>query len=327
MTQINITKTIGIGGQLDPEVQTFLKSFNNSLSSTPEIPFKDIPPHELRQAPSVTEQHDLPPEKVEVENHVFMNREGNDIALRIYRKYSERLAAPLLFFHGGCWVFCNLDSHDSICRKLCYETGRTVISVDYRLAPEHKFPKGLNDCYDAAKWTYHHKDSLKLTDKKLVLCGDSAGGNLAAAVSLMARESGDFKVEAQILFYPITNISKADTQSYQKYEKHYFLTKETVVACGEYYTSNDKEKQHNLVSPLLVNDLSVLPKTLIQTAEYDILRDEAEAFANKLNRAGVEVTCVRYNGLIHAYLAFAGSFEKGKQALLDAIQFIKKLSA
>lgn len=326
MSTFEIVKQIGPEGQLDPQVQGFLNDYNAKQAAQPNIPFADIPPQQLREGPSVTQAHDLVPESVDTEDTHFSNREGVEIALRIYRKDPKRPAAPLMYLHGGCWVFCNLDSHDAICRKLCWETGRAVIAVDYRLAPEHKFPKGLNDCYDAAYWVDQQRKSLKLNQDPLMLSGDSAGGNLAAALSLMTAQKGKPNIQAQVLFYPVTDISSNDRPSYHKYDKSYFFTKETMDACGNHYTHNEHEKQHELVSPLLATDLKDMPNTLIQTAEFDILRDEGEAFAKKLHAAGVNVECVRYNGLIHAYLAFAGTFERGHQALQDAIQFIKSQS-
>lgn len=326
MHTLGIVKQIGPEGRLDPQVQDFLNGFNAEQAARPNIPFADIPPQKLREGPSITQIHDLVPESVDTEDIYFRNREDVKIALRIYRKDPRHPAAPLMFYHGGCWVFCNLDSHDAICRKLCWETDRTVISVDYRLAPEHKFPKGLNDCYDAACWVDQQRKSLKLNQEGLILCGDSAGGNLAAALSLMATQKGKPHIQAQILFYPITDISSNDRPSYQKYAKDYFFTRETMEACGNHYTHSKNDKQHELASPLLATDLKGMPDTLIQTAEFDILRDEAEAFAEKLHAADVDVECVRYNGMIHAYLAFAGSFERGHQALQDAVNFIKSHS-
>lgn len=309
----------GQGDLLDPQVKCFLDEINSEES----VEFGQLSLDEIRGSSSIPDRYLLKKLDVDVKEITMTTHAGKKLAMRVYKKDLQIQQAPLMFFHGGCWVFCGLDSHDALCRKLCYDSGFTVISVDYRLSPENKFPQGLEDCYDATQWVRENYEELQLKDEDVILCGDSAGGNLAIGVSTLAHQRNSFKVRGQILFYPITDVSKLNTVSYQVYSKNYFLTKETISACSDYYVSNKEEKQNALVSPLLAEHIEGVPRTLIQTAEFDILRDEAEAYGNKLEKEGVEVTCTRYNGLIHAYLALSGGVEFASEALEDAVDFLR----
>ena len=308
---------------LDSHTKTFLDSLPKKKGGS----MSSLSPDEIRSAPSPTAAYNPVPAPVAVEEIAVPSRNGRDIRVRVYRKDENTIAAPLIFIHGGCWVFCTLDTHDALCRQLCMESGLTVFSVDYRLAPEYKFPAGSEDCYDAARWISKNNDKVNVTSDDLLICGDSAGGNLSTAVTLMAKRSGEFKVRGQMLFYPITDASKMGNDSYTKYATDHFLTKETMEYGANHYVTSKEELLNPLVSPLLADDLSGMPKTLIQTAEFDVLRDEAEAYAEKLAEVGVDVECVRYNGMIHAYAALTGKIDLGKEAVSDAAAFLKSFNS
>ena len=308
----------GEAGVLNKQVETFLNELPKPDNPPPLV---EVPPQAIRMAPSTTAPLNLDPAHVAIEEIAITARDGHQVKIRIYRQNEDSTGAPLIYFHGGCWIFCNIDTHDSVCRQLCQDTGKTVFSVDYRLAPEHKFPTGIQDSYDAALWISQNNELLNTTDDDLLVCGDSAGGNISTVVTLMALESKEFKVRGQMLFYPITDISRIDTISYEKFKKDYFLTKELMEYGSNHYINNEADRRNPLISPLLSKNLSAMPKTLIQTAEFDVLRDEAEAYAEKLANAGVDVECVRYNGLIHAYINLAGRVTQGREAMNDAAVF------
>jgi len=312
----------GEAGILDSQTKEFLDGLPPKKG-----PMSDSTPDEIRSAPSATSEYNPVPAPVVVEEISVPARDGRDIRVRVYRKDENTIAPPLIFIHGGCWVFCSLDSHDPLARQLCYETGMTVFSIDYRLAPEAKFPAGPEDCYDAALWISKNNDKVNVTSDDLLICGDSAGGNLSTVTTLMAKRSGEFKVRGQMLFYPITDASRMDNESYTKFAKDHFLTKETMEYGSGHYVSSKEELSNPLVSPLLADDLAGMPRTLIQTAEFDVLRDEAEAYAEKLAEEGVDVECVRYNGTIHAYAALIGGIDLGKEAVSDAAVFLKSFNS
>ncbi|MCM8527386.1 MAG: alpha/beta hydrolase [Lentisphaeraceae bacterium] len=312
----------GEAGVLDSQTKTFLDGLPKKKGS----PMSELSPEEIRSAPSPTAAYQPDPAPVAVEEIAVPARDGHQIRVRIYRKDENTIAPPLIFIHGGCWVFCSLDSHDPLARQLCYESGLTVFSIDYRLAPESKYPTAPNDCYDAALWISKNNDNVNVTTDDLLICGDSAGGNLSTVTTLMAKRSGEFKVRGQMLFYPITDASRMDNESYTQFATGHFLTKETMEYGAGHYTSGAEDRINPLVSPLLADDLAGMPKTLIQTAEFDVLRDEAEAYAEKLTEAGVDVECVRYNGTIHAYAALIGKIDLGKEAVSDAATFLKSFN-
>ena len=308
----------GLAGVLDSQIKSFLDELPKGGKSLAEVM-----PDDIRSNPSPTVPFNIPSAPVYTEDIVVPARDGYLLNVRIYRKEEDSIAPPLMYYHGGCWVFCNLDTHDSVCRKLCYDSGFTVFSVDYRLAPESKFPTGIQDAYDVALYVTQTNDELKVTSDELIVSGDSAGGNISAVVALMAKESEEFKVRGQLLYYPITDASQMENESYTAFAEGYFLTKEMMAFGANHYGNTSEDFVNPLVSPLLSNDLAGLPRTLIQTAEFDVLRDEGEAYAEKLAESGVDVECVRYNGLIHAYIGLAGKVNLGRVAIADSVEFLK----
>jgi acetyl esterase len=310
----------GNAGVLDAQTKIFLDTLPQGGK-----PLSECTPNDIRSAPSATTPYNLEPIPVHTEEIAIPARDGHEICIRIYRKDKNIVAAPLIFFHGGCWIFCNLDTHDSNCRQLCMDSGMTVFSVDYRLAPENKFPCGINDAYDAALYVSKNNDKLNITSEDLIVAGDSAGGNISTVVALMAKKSKAFNVRAQLLYYPITDASNMETESYNTYATDHLLSKEMMQFGSNHYAKSKADYTNPLMSPLLSKDLAGMPKTLIQTAEFDVLRDEAEAYAEKLADLGVEVECVRYNGMIHAFIALAGKIDFAKVAIQDSVEFLKSV--
>ena len=308
----------GEAGKLDPQTEEFLRGLKKGDGK----PLIEVHPDSIRSAPSPTAAYNLHPAPVAIEEISVPVRDEREIRVRVYRKNKEKAAPPLIYYHGGCWVFCSLDTHDALCRQLCQDSGMTVFSIDYRLAPENKFPAGINDAYDTAKWISKNNDLLNTTADDIILSGDSAGGNISTVVSLTAAREKEFKIRGQLLFYPITDISKK-AASYSDFSTGYFLTEELMDYGANHYINSNQDRESEYISPLLAKDLQLMPKTLIQTAEFDVLRDEGEAYAEKLAGAGVDVECVRYNGLIHAYAALAGGIDLGREAVEDAVKFLK----
>lgn len=238
--------------------------------------------------------------------------DNHNIPVRIFLPKLLRSNEILLFFHGGGWVIGNIDSYSNVCAAMANNTGRRVASVDYRLAPEYPFPCGLNDCYLAAKEL--HLNPPENTGK-ITLIGDSAGGNLAAAVSLMAADRGEFSVNQQILLYPAVYCDHSEKSPFASVTENgceYLLTSKRIRDYMDLYLP-DKEKRRNpYFAPLLAEDLRSQPRTLIITAEYDPLRDEGEAYGEALKDAGNNVTVYRMKDALHGFISLPSRFSHVK---------------
>ncbi len=230
---------------------------------------------------------------------------GREIPVRVFRPKKEGSAKVLIFFHGGGWVTGNIDTYTHICANMAKQTGHTVVSVNYRLAPENPFPAGLEDCYYVTREIMINPCIVNCQFKDITIIGDSAGGNLAAALALMAKQKGEFMPRRQILLYPATHFDHSEAspfQSVRDYGKEYLLTAERIETYMQLYTQNEKNRHNPLVAPLLAPDLSHQPKTLIITAECDPLRDEGEAYGKKLREAGNDVRIIRIAEALHGFL-------------------------
>ena len=228
-----------------------------------------------------------------------------EIPVRVFRPRKNGISKVLIFFHGGGWVTGNIDSYTNVCAHMAEKTKHTVISVDYRLAPENPFPAGLNDCYHATREVFMNLDLLDCNREDITLIGDSAGGNLAAAVSLMARDLGEFMPCKQILLYPATNNDYSDSSLFPSIRENgsdYILTTKRIRDYMDLYTRSKKDRCSPYVAPILAQDLSSQPKTLIITAEYDPLRDEGEAYGMKLVKFHNDVRIYRMADALHGFL-------------------------
>lgn len=246
----------------------------------------------------------------------------HDVPVRIFSPDLGPLNRPvLLFFHGGGWVTGNIDDYNGLCASLAKTTGQIVASVDYRLAPEHKFPAGLNDCYAVAQSLFKTPNILRAVPEQITLIGDSAGGNLAAAVSLMARDRGEFLPRRQILIYPATQSDHSEQSPFNSVRengKDYLLTAKRVAEYMQLYMSSPEDLQNPYLAPLLAKDLSRQPETLIITAEFDPLRDEGEAYGGALAAAGNRVTFCRIPDALHGFFMLPPRF-KHVQLCMNAI--------
>jgi acetyl esterase len=254
------------------------------------------------------------PETVaKVENRTIPGPES-DIPIRIYTPAANGPLAGLVFFHGGGWVIGSIDTHDNLCRSIANAAGCVVVSVEYRLAPEHKFPAGIEDAYAATCWTFQHADRLGIDSRRIAVGGDSAGGNLAAVVSLMARDRGGPNLALQVLLYPITD-HNLDTASYLTYSDGYLLTRDGMAWFWNHYLPEGVLPDQPYVSPLRAKNLSGLPPALVITAECDPLCDEGNAYARRLETAGVRVTWSCYPGMIHGFVRRNRLLDHGQHGL------------
>jgi acetyl esterase len=232
----------------------------------------------------------------------------------------------LLYFHGGGMVVGNLDTIDGPVRALTNRAGCLTVSVDYRLAPEHKFPAAPEDCYAATDWVARNAASIGGDPSRIAVCGDSAGGNLAAVVPQMARDRGGPSIVFQLLMYPMTNYDFT-TSSYGEFAEHHLLTRNSMAWFWEHYLASPADGKNPYASPLLAADLSGLAPALVCTSECDVLRDEGEAYAAALERAGVRVETKRYAGTIHGVFQLAGALDISKAFIDDCASALRKAFA
>ena len=232
----------------------------------------------------------------------------------------------LVFFHGGGWVIGDLETHDALCRTLANETGAKVIAVDYRLAPEHKFPAAPDDCYAATKWVEDNAAKLGIDPNRIAVGGDSAGGNLAAVVCQMAKQKGGPHLVFQLLIYPVTQM-RANTDSMKSFAEGFFLERKTMDWFFDQYSDASVDPNDPRISPLAASDLSGLPRAYVVTAGFDPLRDEGKAYADKLNRAGVAAVYIDYPSMIHGFFGMSAVLPQARQAIADASAALRKAFA
>jgi len=230
------------------------------------------------------------------------------IPVRVYRPSGDGMLPVVVFFHGGGWVVGSLETYDPYCRALSSETGAVVVSVDYRLAPEHRFPAGLEDCQAAAEWVLENVGELGGDASRVFVGGDSAGGTLATVVALLLRDKGVGGLAGQILVYPAAAYYDPPTVSYLKYAEGYGLTRSEMIWFWDLYLNDKEEAKDFRVAPLLAPSLAGLPRAFVVTAEYDVLRDEAQAYATRLASEGVDVTHELVEGMNHGFAASVSEF-------------------
>lgn len=276
----------------------------------------DLPPSMGRQLyRQILSAGDLPPADVQVEDRQIA---GPDASLAI-RIYTPRCSAAgtrgiVLYCHGGGFVLGDLDAYDSVCRTICHDSGSVVVSVDYRLAPEHPFPAAVEDCYAALTWVAANAAGLGADPQRLAVCGDSAGGNLAAVLTLLAREGGP-AIRYQLLIYPVTTAAPGDLPSHAEFGEGYVLSFKAMRYFSGHYFGASATAPDFRGAPLLAGDLAGLPPALILVGGYDLLRDDGVAYADCLAEAGVPVTLIEYSGLSHGFINMAATLTGGRLAL------------
>ena len=306
---------------LDPHVKGILDAL--AIAGRPKV--WQLTPAEAREgilalAESV-DAKDVPIGRVE--NRELAGAAG-PIAIRIYTPVApgaERLPG-LVYFHGGGFVIGNLDTHEGLCRILANESGCRVVSVDYRLAPEHRFPAALDDAFAATRWIAEHAPELGIDPNCIAVGGDSAGGNLAAVVCQAAKEAGGPLIALQVLFCPVVD-QPGETESRRLFAEGHLLEKASLAWFFEQYCAPGTDLRDPRLSPLRASDPSGLPPAHVHTAGFDPLRDEGKAYADRLEQAGVKVRYTCHEGMVHHFYCMAGAIPAARAALKDAGAAIK----
>jgi acetyl esterase len=275
----------------------------------------DLSPQEARRVYNAAPDFSGPREPVAAIERLTIAGPGGDLRVRLYRPDAGRPTPALVYFHGGGWVMGSVAAVDPPLRALTNRARCVVCSVDYRLAPEHRYPAALDDARAALAWAQSEAEVLGIDAEQVVVGGDSAGGNLAAATALAER--GRRPVAGQVLIYPVLD-HDFDRPSYVANAEGFGMTRKSMKWYWDLYVPDPKQRLDPLASPLRASDLSGLPPALIVTAEHDVLRDEGEEYAARLEAAGVSVTLSRYDGMMHGFWRTAGAVDAGR-GLIDEI--------
>ena len=296
---------------LDPQARFVLDQF--AAQGGP--PLHELTPVEARAA-FESLRSPVPGEPVEhIEQCRVPGPDGGAIAARLYGPAGAARPGPaLVYFHGGGWVIGSLDTHDNLCRALANRSRARVVSVDYRLAPEHPWPAAPEDCYAVVRHLAERGAELGIDGSRLAVGGDSAGGNLAAVVALMARDRSGPALRHQLLLYPVVD-HDFDRPSYRENGDGYFLTRDAMRWFWDQYVADPARRHEAYASPLRAEKLDGLPAATVLTAEFDPLRDEGEAYAERLRGAGVATTAMRYDGQIHGFVSLLDVFDAGRRAV------------
>jgi acetyl esterase len=316
-------------------VERTTRAFLESLQQNPGAPIYTLSPEKARAVISNLQAGPVSKLSVDIENYTIPGRPNSkDILIQVFRPSSssdssnnknETLPAAM-FFHGAGWVLGGLDTHDRLVREIANKAHVAVVFVNYTRSPEAKYPVAIEEAYAATKWVAENGRTINVNSSRLAVVGDSVGGNMASAVTLLAKERGEPPITFQLLFYPVTDAS-FDTPSYMKYQEGYWLTCEAMKWFWDNYVSNQTNLKEPTVSPLQasIEQLRGLPPALIINGEFDVLRDEGEEYAHKLIDAGVPVTAVRYHGTIHDFVMLnALSDTPAAQAAIDQASHILK---
>lgn len=285
---------------IEPATRKFLDGAN--ANTGPQI--YELTPEKARSVMNDLQKSDVKKMPADIEDRKIPNGSHADIAIKIVRPRDAKGPLPaLVYIHGAGWVLGGWETHDRLVLELANKAHIAVVYIDYSRSPEAKFPVALEECYQVTKYVAENAKSLNIDPARLAIGGDSVGGNMAAATTILCKERGGPRIDFQLLFYPVTDAS-FETESYKKFGTKHFLSLEAMKWFWDQYTTAETDRKSPTVSPLQASTelLKGLPKALIFTAEFDVLRDEGEAYAHKLIEAGVEVTAVRCLGTIHDFV-------------------------
>jgi acetyl esterase len=288
-----------------PIVNSFVVSgvreFLDALNSSGGTPIEQLSPKDARQV-LIDAQKSVQVDLSGIErSEKTIDHDGEPLKLHIMRPAGAKSDLPVfMFFHGGGWVLGDYPTHERLVRDLVVESGAMAVFPDYTPSPEAHYPTAIHQAYAATKWVSEHGGEIGADGTRLAVVGNSVGGNMAAVVSLMAKDQGGPRIRFQALLWPVTD-ARFDTESYKEFAEGHFLTRNMMIWFWDNYTKEPAQRAETYASPLRApaEALQGLPPALVQTAHSDVLRDEGEAYARRLNEAGVEVVAVRYNGLIH----------------------------
>ena len=294
---------------LDPQVQTMLEA----ARALDLPPLHECSLDEARERAVKMRPMDPILAPVGKVNNVSITGPGGDLPLRIY--------VP----RGSGYVVCNLDTHDQLCHELCHRSGAMVVSVDYRLAPENKFPAAIDDCLAAARWAGEHAGDFNGDTSRIALGGDSCGGTLATVTNIRIRDEGGPDIRGQLLIYPITDYYDPPTRSYIDNADGYFLTRDGMKWFFDHYLNEAGEADHPHVSPLRCPYLGGLAPAYIITAEFDPLRDEGDSYARRLGEAGVNTVHKPCPGMIHGFYSQIGILDRTTEAIDESCAWLKTI--
>jgi len=297
------------------------KALLDQMAAAGGRPMEEMTPAEIRadraaKAEAMAEMAGPKQEVARVEDRAIPGP-ADPIPVRVYWPGTGSDLPGLVYFHGGGFVIGNLDSVDRTLRALCNASGCVIVSVDYRLAPEHKFPAAVNDAFAAVKYVAEHAAEFAIDPARIAVGGDSAGANLATVACMIAHERGGPAVAFQLLVYPIVDYLD-DRGSVQEFGEGHFLTRSMIRYFWNHYLARPDDGLHPHASPMQASSLEGMPPALIMTAECDPLRDQGEAYAERLSDAGASVALMRYEGAIHVFFNLAGVIDAGKDAIADA---------
>lgn len=320
-----------VSGDLDPRVLAVIQGY---VAAEPETSF-DLA---TARASMGWPNRDVTTMDIATD-HVMIPSDDGDIPARLYRPRTEETLPAIVFFHGGGFFGGTLDTVENPCKLLAEKANTLVVSIDYRLAPEHPFPAGLNDCFRAVEWVYDQAEELNVRQDRIDVAGDSAGGNLATACCLLDRSNETNMIRFQALIYPVVNLGSIPTDDYEwklddyEIKHHHDLIRGVVMALGDsdgllnhVYLQGKAELTDPLVSPLFAEDVTGLPPALIITAEYDYLRLEGEAYARKLARDGVPTRLIQYRGMDHAFMDKLGDYPQAEDCMIEIANGLKEMT-
>jgi acetyl esterase/lipase len=313
---------------LDVSIDRHVRAFLKQLNSAGGKPMEEMSPQEARQvlvSVQASAPLDLPPAKVSSRT---IEQDGQQVDLTIVRPAGVETTLPaFMFFHGGGWVLGDFPTHERFVRDLVAMSGAVAVFVNYTPSPEAQYPVAINQAYAATKWVAEHGPEIQVDGGRLAVVGNSVGGNMAAVVSLMAKDRGGPRIRFQALMWPVTD-AYFETESYHDYAEGRFLTRNMMQWFWDSYTTDAGERSEIYASPLraMTEELRGLPPALVQTAGNDVLRDEGEEYARKLDAAGVDVVAVRYSGMIHDWglLNSLGQVPATRTSLLQVAEELKR---
>ncbi|MCW5977267.1 MAG: alpha/beta hydrolase [Bryobacteraceae bacterium] len=290
-----------LSSAIEPATRAFLEALNRQ--GGPQI--YELSVEEARAVLAGAQAGGAAGPASDIEDRTIPAGPSGEVGIRIVRPQGSRGRLPaVMYFHGGGWVLGDRNTHDRLIREIANGVNAAVVFVDFTRSPEAKYPTAIEEAYAATRYVAENGKALKLDSTRLAVAGDSAGGNMAAAVTLLAKQRGGPKIDYQALFYPVTDGTNFDTASYRQMATGHFLTREAMRWFWNHYLADAESAGQSTASPLLASEeeLSGLPPALVITAEYDVLRDEGEAYAHKLAQSGVAVTAVRYLGTMHDFV-------------------------
>ncbi|SDN99417.1 alpha/beta hydrolase [Halobacillus aidingensis] len=311
--------------KVDAQVLHLLKTIGDRMIELEHPPLDQLTPKQSREYYEVARGYfkDMSVGGVAVDDSSFQGRSGNEVPVKIYTPEGEGPFPVLVYFHGGGWVFGDVDSSDNVCRYFSRHAQTVVVSVDYRLAPEHKYPAAFHDALDAVTWVANEAHQWNIDLKRLAVGGESSGGNLAAASAIYFRDDEEIEISHQFLITPVLDYN-FDTESY-KANYTYNLTNEKMKWFFQHYLKEEEDGRDVFVSPLRTQNMAELPPTLMVTAEYDPLREEAFAYTERLQASGVSVNHLHFEDLVHSFINMAGVVDCSAEALDKMTRTLKDM--